>query len=207
MIIPEMGTKASPRRAGLVDALFSPVQQRVLGLLFGQPNRRFQSAEIIRLARSGTGATHRVLTRLAHAGLVTVSRRGNQKHYQANRASPVFAELHGLIVKTVGVIEPLREALASNSGKIHAAFVYGSIAKGGDKATSDIDLMVVSDALGYEDVFDALQKAEAVLARPVNPNVITRKEWRAKRAKSGSFAARVATQPRLFVIGSDDDLA
>lgn len=205
MILPNMGKKTAS--GGLADALFSRVQQRVLGLLFGQPNRRFQSGELIRLAGSGTGATHRVLTRLADAGLVTVTRSGNQKHYQANRESPVFHELHGLIVKTVGLVEPLRQALARKAGEIHAAFVYGSVAKGTDKAGSDIDVMIISDELSYADLYEALQSAEAVLARAVNPNVMSRSAWRAKRAEAGSFATRIAGGPRLFVIGSDDDLA
>jgi predicted nucleotidyltransferase len=206
MIIPNMGT-LGPAAGSLADALFSPVQQRVLGLLFGQPARRFQSAEVIRLARGGTGAVHRVLTRLAHAGLVTVSRSGNQKHYQANRDSPVFHELHRLIVKTVGIVAPLRRALAPRAKKIRAAFVYGSVAKRSDTAKSDIDLMVISDTLSYPDVFRALQSAERLLGRPVSPNVMTVAEWRAKREQTGSFAARIARQPRLLVIGSDDDIA
>jgi len=206
MIVPDMGRKAKSASIGLADALFPRVQQRVLALLFGQPDRRFQSAELIRLAESGTGAVHRQLSRLAEAGWVTALRMGNQKHYQANRASPAFTELRGLIVKTVGVVEPLRRALTAKSGELRAAFVYGSVAKGNDKAGSDIDLMVISDRLGYQDVFDALQSAEGVLARPVNPNVMSLAEWRAKRAKRDSFAARIAAQPRLFVIGSDDDL-
>ena len=207
MIIPNMGTKSSTAPTGLADALFSPVQQRVLGFLFGQPKRRFQSAELIRLAGSGTGAAHRVLTRLADAGLVTVTRAGNHKYYQADRSSPVFTELHRLIVKTVGLVEPLRKALAPTAEEIHAAFVYGSVAKGTDKAGSDIDIIVVSDTLTYPDLFDALRSAEAALARPVNPNVMTRREWRAKRAEKDSFAARIAGGPRVFLIGSDDDLA
>jgi predicted nucleotidyltransferase len=190
----------------LADALFTPVQQRVLGLLLGQPDRRFQSGEVIRLANSGTGAVHRQLGRLADAGLVTVTRAGNQKLYQASRTSPVFAELHGLVVKTVGIVEPLRRALKPRARQIRAAFVYGSIAKSSDKATSDIDLMVISDALQYPDLFEALQKAEAVLARRISPNVMTTADWRAKRARKDSFAARIAAQPKLFVIGSDDDL-
>ena len=206
MIIPDMGTKSGPSR-GLADALFSPVQQRVLGLLYGQPQRRFQSAELIRLAGSGTGAAHRLLTRLADAGLVTVSRSGNQKHYQANRHSPIFSELHRLVVKTVGVVGPLRRALAPFAKRIAAAFVYGSVAKGADTAKSDIDVMVISDNVSYPDLFRRLQATERVLARPVNPNVMTSAEWRAKRDQAGSFAARIATQPRLFLIGSDDDLA
>ena len=206
MIVPDMGKKAKSASIGLADALFPRVQQRVLALLFGQPDRRFQSAELIRLAESGTGAVHRQLRRLADAGWVTVLRAGNQKHYQANRASPAFAELHGLIVKTVAVVEPLRRALTTKSRDIRAAFVYGSLAKGTDKAGSDVDVMVISERLGYQDLFEALQAAERVLARPVNPNVMSLAEWRAKLAKKDSFAARIAAQPRLFVIGSDDEL-
>jgi predicted nucleotidyltransferase len=207
MIIPEMGRKPMKARAGLADALFRPVQQRVLGLLFGQPDRRFQSAEIIRLARGGVGAVHRQLARLAETELVTVTRTGNQKHYQARRDSPVFEELHQLVVKTVGVAEPLRRALTRKARAIRAAFVYGSVAKGTDRARSDIDLMVLSDSLRYADLFEALQGAEAALGRTINPTVMTVAQWRAKRARADSFAARVASQSRVFVIGSDDDLA
>jgi predicted nucleotidyltransferase len=153
------------------------------------------------------GAAHRQLARLAASDLVTVTRSGNQKHYQARRDSPIFQELHRLIVKTVGVAEPLRQALGRRAGAICAAFVYGSVAKGTDKAGSDVDLMVVSDTLRYADLFEALQAAEAVLGRTVNPTVMTAGQWRAKRAREGSFAARVSAQPRISVIGSDDDLA
>jgi len=209
-----MGTKASkgtngsaaPVATGLADVLFTPVQQRVLGLLFGQPERRFQSAELIRLVGSGTGAAHRLLTRLAATGLVTTEKMGNQKYYRANADSPVFAELAGLVRKTVGLVVPLQAALAPLARKIAAAFVYGSIAKGTDTAASDVDLMVITDKLEYGDMFTALKDAEAALARPVNPNLMTRAEWRRKRAEADSFAARVAAQPRVFLLGSDDEL-
>ncbi len=204
MIVPEMGTRAP--RSSLADALFMPVQQRVLGLLFGQPDRRFQSAEIIRLAKGGTGAVHRQLSRLETAGLLSVTRSGNQKHYQARRDSPLFPELHGLVTKTIGLVEPLRHALERHASAIRAAFVYGSVPKGTDTAGSDIDLLVVSDRLQYPEVFEALQGAEQALARPVHPTVMTAADWRAKRSRRDSFAARVAAQPKLFVIGSDDDL-
>jgi len=207
MIVPEMGTAQVKPRTGVAGALFTPVQQRVLGLLFGQPDRRFQSAELIRLARGGVGAVHRQLGRLAEADLVTVTRSGNQKHYQARRDSPIFEELHRLIVKTVGVAEPLRQALAGKAQAIRAAFVYGSVAKGTDRARSDIDLMIVSDTLTYGDVFETLQRAEAALGRTINPTVLTVAQWGTKRARAGSFAARIARQPRTFVIGCQDDLA
>lgn len=190
----------------LAAVLFTPVQQRVLGLLFGQPQRRFQSAELIRLAGSGTGSTHRLLTRLAATGLVTMERVGNQKHYRANADSPVFAELSGLVRKTVGLVAPLQAALAPLAAKISAAFVYGSVAKGTDKAASDIDLMVIAEGLDYAALFAALQETEESLARKVNPNLMSRREWRRKRGEPDSFAARIAAQPRVFVLGSDDEL-
>ena len=158
--------------------LFTPVQRRVLGLLFGQPRRRFQSAEVIRLAGSGTGAAHRLLTRLAATGLVTTERLGNQKHYQANAESPIFAELAGLIRKTTGLVAPLQAALMPLAAKIAAAFVYGSIAKGTDTAASDVDMMVIADKLDYGELFAALKDAETALARPVNPNVMSRADGR-----------------------------
>lgn len=184
--------------------MFTSVQQRVLGLLFGQPERRFQSAELIRLSQSGTGAVHRLATRLAEAGLVTVTRSGAQKYYQANTYSPIFAELHGLIVKTSGLAEPVREALRPLAGEIQQAFICGSIAKGGDTAQSDVDLMVISDTLSYPDLYEALAQAETTIARPINPSVLTRSDWHAKRATPDSFAARVAAQSRLFLIGAED---
>ena len=205
MIVPKMGKRVL--RTSLADALLTRVQQRVLGLLFGQADRRFQSAELIRLAKGGTGAVHRQLARLEAAGLVTVTRSGNQKHYQANRKSPIFAELQGMIVKTVGLVEPLRRALETKAAGIRAAFVYGSVAKASDRAGSDIDLMVISDVLRYPDVFQVLEKTEADLARTVNPTVLTLAEWLGKRSRRDSFAFRIAAQPKLFVIGSDDDLA
>lgn len=180
-IIPDMRIEVAPSTQ-LADVLFSPVQQRVLALLFGQPSRSFQSAEVITLVGSGTGAVHRQLLRLADSGLVTVTRIGNQKHYQANRDSPVFSELHGLVVKTVGLAGPLEEALAPFKDQIQVAFVYGSIAKGTDTAQSDIDLMVICDDLAYSDLYSALQEAEATLGRPVQVSLATAAEWKRKLA-------------------------
>ena len=191
----------------LADALFSPVQQRVLGLLFGQPGRSFRGAEVIALAGSGTGAVHRQLMSLAESGLVTVTRMGNQKHYQANRESPIFSELHGLVVKTIGLADPLERALAPFRERIRAAFVYGSIANGTDTARSDVDLMVISDDLSYADLYGALQEAEAALQRPVQVNLTTSTEWRRKLAEGNPFVTKVQSQPKIPLLGSSDDLA
>lgn len=202
-----MGTRKIRVRSAVASALFTPVQQRVLGLLFGQPDRRFQSAELIRLAESGTGAVYRQLQRLEIAGLVTIAREGNQKYYQACKDAPAFPELHGLILKTVGVVEPLRAALRPVAEQIDLAFIFGSVAKGKERADSDLDLLIVSDNVTYPDVYEALQDVEQRIARTVNPVVMTRAEWRRKRSAADSFAKRIASQPKLFVIGDESAVA
>lgn len=200
-----MGRVAKPK-TGLAGALFSRVQLRVLSLLLGQPERQFHASEIIRLAGSGSGAVQRELARLAAAGILNVTTSGNRKLYQANRQSPIFAELRSLIAKTAGLIEPLQAALKPFAKQIEAAFVYGSVAKGADTAKSDIDLMIVGDELSYGPVFAALQKAEKALLRPVNPNLLSVSEWKRKRAEKGSFVRKVFEQPKLFVFGSEHAL-
>jgi predicted nucleotidyltransferase len=192
---------------GLADALFAKVQQRVLGVLFGNPRRSFYANELIALARSGTGAVQRELRRLETSGLVTVTRVGNQKHYQANPGSPVFEELRALVLKTVGLADVLRTALAPVSKDIRAAFVYGSIAKGQDTAASDIDLMVVSDRLTHADLFAALEPATAQLGRRVAPTIYSSKELAKRVKQENAFVTRVLSQPKLWLIGDERGLA
>jgi len=208
--MPKMGTKRKTPKAsrgeGLADALFSTTQQRVLGLLFGQPERSFYATELIGMTGAGSGAVQRELVRLETSGLATVSRLGTQKHYQANTESPLYEELVGIARKTVGLAGPLREGLAPLAPRIVAAFVYGSVAKRRDTSRSDIDLMVVGDKLTYAEVFGALESAGARLGRTVNPTVYSRKEL-AKRLKTGNaFIKRVLEQPKVWVIGSERDL-
>jgi predicted nucleotidyltransferase len=192
---------------GLADALFAKVQQRVLGVLFGNPGRSFYANELIALAHSGTGAVQRELARLEAAGLVTALRVGKQKHYQANPASPVFQELRALVLKTSGLADVLREALAPASDHIRAAFVYGSIAKGEDTAASDIDLMVVSEGLTYADLFGALEGASAQLGRKVAPTIYSPRELARRVKQDNAFITRVLQQPKLWLIGDERALA
>ncbi len=188
------------------NALFSKVQQRVLALIFGQPERSFYTSEIVRTVHSGTGAVERELARLQGSGLVSVERIGNQKHYRANRESPVFEELQGLVVKTVGLAGPIRKSLEPYSGKIKTAFVYGSVASNRDTAKSDIDLMVIGDDLHYTELYAALQNAEHLLRRKVSPTFLSPEDWRRKAAQKGSFASKISDRPRIFIFGSEHDL-
>ena len=203
-ILPKLGDIMKDQ--SLSRALFSSVQLRVLALIFGHPERSFYASEIVRKVKSGTGAVERELSRLRNSGLVDVEQIGNQKHYRANRRSPIFEELHGIVLKTTALAEPLRRFLEPCADKVRAAFVYGSVAKGTDTARSDIDLMVIADGLSYPDLYEALHKAESVLGRPVNPNVLSSKDWQRKKTQDDSFVAKIDAQPKIFVIGSEGDL-
>lgn len=210
--IPNMGTtegtSARPPSGGAIgDALFTNVQQRVLGLLFGNPDRSFYAKELIHLAGSGSGAVQRELAKLTSAGLVTLRRVGNQTHYQANPASPVYEELRTLILKTSGLVDVLRSALAPRAVEVSLAFVFGSVAKRADSASSDIDVLIVSDTLSYAEVFALLETATQRLGRPVNPTLYSSDDMTARLAKKSAFITKVFAQDKLRIIGSERDIA
>ena len=209
--MPNMGRNTKPvsphTHTGLADALFSTTQQRVLAYLFGRPDRSFYATELIGLTGSGSGAVQRELARLVQSGLATVRRVGNQKHYQANPKSPVFFELCGIVDKTVGLVDLLRKALTPLEDDILAAFIFGSVAKRQDTATSDIDFMIISDTLTYPDIFSALEETVTRLGRPVNPTVYSRQEFDRRILDDNAFVKRVLSQPKLWVTGKENDFA
>jgi predicted nucleotidyltransferase len=190
----------------LSDALFSKVQGRVLGVLFSNPDRSFYANELFRLAGSGTGAGVRELTKLSNSGLVTVNKIGNQKHYQVNRDTPIFEEVRGIVLKTFGMADVLRQGLMPIADKISVAFIYGSIAKGSDTAKSDVDVMVIGDNIAYPDVYSSLMQAEQQLGRKVSPAIYSKDDVARKLDEGNSFLTRIIAQPKIFLIGSEHDL-
>jgi predicted nucleotidyltransferase len=210
--MPKMGIKrrksksSSPIVSGVADALFTKVQQRVLAVLFGNHARSFYANELIAMACSGSGAVQRELAQLEAAQLVTVRRVGNQKHYQANASAPIFDELRGLVLKTSGLVDVLRAAVAQLAAQIDVAFVFGSVAKGTDTAGSDIDLLVISDKVVYAELFAAVEPATNQLKRTVNPTVYSRREVDKRIRDDNAFVKRVLAQPRLWVIGEESKL-
>jgi predicted nucleotidyltransferase len=203
-MFPNMGTM--PEAISLSNALFSKVQQRVLALIFTHPERSFYTSEIVRNVHSGVGAVERELSKLERSGLVSVERIGNQKHYRANQAAPIFEELRGLVEKTVGLAEPIKKSFEPYANTIKTAFVYGSVAKETDTAHSDIDLMVIGDDLNYSDLYAAAQRAEGKLRRKVNPLFLSLKDWQRKASDRGSVVSKISSSPKIFIIGSEKDL-
>lgn len=200
-IVPDMGNFVS-----IADALFSRTQQRLLGLLFGQPQHSFYLKELIERAGMGRGTVQRELARLEASGLVSVKKVGNQKHFQANPSSPVFTELRGLAIKTFGMVDVIREALVPFDKAIECAFIYGSVAKSEDTASSDIDLFVVSESVAYSELMSVLAEAGETLGREINPSIYARQDIRNKIRDKNAFLTRVMEQPKMWVKGSADDI-
>lgn len=191
----------------LADALFSKVQQRVLALFFSNPERSFYTNEIIRMANSGTGAVLRELEKLSEVGLLIAKRHGNQKLYQVNKNSYLFGELRNIVLKTFGISDIIKEALAAVASRLRVAFIYGSIAKHQDTVNSDIDVMLIGYDLSYTELFPLLEAAQTKLGRQVNPTSYTPDEW-AKKCKEGNhFIVEIIKKPKIFIVGNDDELA
>lgn len=188
----------------LLDTLFGVQRQRVLGWLLLHPDESLHVRELARLTNTSAGSLHRELVRLAEAGLITRSARGNQVLYQANRECPVFAELAGLFRKTGGMVDVLREALTCLSERIRFALVFGSVARGTETSHSDVDVLVVGD-VEFTEVVIALHACQQTLGREVNPVVYSEIEWRARVARGDSFARDILDNPILLLLGDKND--
>lgn len=185
----------------IADALFTKTQQRVLGILYGKPEQTYYLNEIVRLAAVGKGTVNRELEKLCKAGLVKVSRQGNQHHYQANPNNPIFNELKSIAQKTFGVVDIIKTTLTPLLPQLSCAFIYGSIANGTEHAGSDIDLMLVGDDISYSEVMGLLAPSEQQLGRAINPTLYTIAEFNDRKANHQPFITRVMGQPKLWLVG------
>jgi predicted nucleotidyltransferase len=197
---------SAPRdKPRLIELLFGAYRRRILGLLLLHPEQSFYVREIMRLAGVPSGSLHRELTALTAAGLLTRSASGNQVRYQADRSCPLFEELAGIFRKTAGLADVLREALEPLGRSVRTAFVFGSVAQGKERGTSDVDVMVLGSAR-FERVVEALMPSRERLRREINPVVMAPAEFRAKLKARDRFASRVAREPKLFIKGDAGEL-
>jgi hypothetical protein len=187
------------------EALFTKTQQRVLGLLFSSPEKSFYSNEILRWADMGRGTVRRELDRLANAGLLQVSREGNQLHYQADPSSPVFNDLRNLVLKTFGLADLVRLSLAPLLEAIDTAFIYGPAAAD-HSSQGDIDLMLVGEGLNFAEVMDLLGDIGRNHGWEVNLSIYAPDELAERVTSDNAFLQRVMQQPKTFIIGSEDQI-
>jgi predicted nucleotidyltransferase len=202
--MPNMGTVSRKPKTGLAGALFTTTQQRVLALLFGNPGRSFIQQDLIERAEGGSGAIRRELVRLVDSGLVTSTVVGKKKHFQANGAAPIFHELHAIVLKTVALSDPLRAALRPLARRIALGLVYGSVARGEDRAQSDIDLLIVADDLPLEELFARLAPVEKKLGRTINPTLYTLADFERRRRSRNPFLKKVLAGEHLVLLGALD---
>ena len=183
----------------IADALFTRTQQQVLGLLYSKPDRSYYTNEILRLTGMGVATVKRELDRMVAAGILTLRRQGNQRHYQASPKCPVYPELLGIVRKSLGVVDVLRGALEPLAEQIETAFVFGSIARGKESPFSDIDLMVVGE-VGFSDITAALYPAQQSLSRDINPRIYRGAEWREILEQPNAFVRDILSNPRLNIL-------
>jgi predicted nucleotidyltransferase len=199
-----MGTEM--KRWDLAAALFGKTRRAVLALLFSHADESFYVRQVVRRVGAGVGAVQRELMRLADSGIIVRHSEGRQVYYQANRQCPIFAELQALLVKTTGIADVLRSALADLAQRIRVAFIYGSMAKGTARSTSDIDVLVVGEAT-FAELVSALGSAQERLGREVNPSVYPASEFSHKLAHGHHFLSSVLRQPKIFLLGDEHELA
>ena len=195
-----MGT--NKKSDGIGAALFGKTRRAVLGLLYSRPDQTFYMREIVRRARIGFGAVQRELGQLLRGGLIARQVRGRQVYYQANRQCPVFSELRGLVMKTVGLADVIRAALSPMKKKIVLACLYGSAARGQECAGSDVDVLVVGK-VSFGDVVAALNPAQDTLGREVNPLVYSEGEFRNKMLSGHRFLRSVMLEPKIVLLGNE----
>lgn len=198
-------TKKQKNSGALAETLFSDYRRRVLALLLLRPDEHFHVREISRLTSVPAGSLHRELKLLADAGLLARHAQGNQVRYQADRDCPIFNELAGIFRKTSGLADVLRAALLPLADTVKAAFVFGSVAKGAERAASDVDLCVVGSA-SFTEVVMAMADMRQQLGRDINPVVMTFEQFHTKLKTGEQFVTRIMSEPKLFLIGAEHDL-
>ena len=199
-IVLEMST-VSP----LGSLLFGETRRAILALLYGHSDEQFYLRELVRRTETALGAAQRELSLLTSGGLVQRVRRGNQLYYQANASNPIFAELKSILTKTTGVRDVIQKALEPLLARIKVAFVYGSVAKGEETVSSDIDLMVIGD-VEFREVVSCLTDIENKLGREINPTVYPPEEYKNKLREKNHFLTSTLREKKIFVIGNEDEL-
>lgn len=184
--------------------LLGQTRSAVLGALLLHPQSSLHVRELARLTGASPGSLHRDLRAMAALGLLVRQEVGRQVHYRANTDSPIFPELSGLLRKTAGVVDVLRDALAPVADKIDRAFVYGSIARGTEHAHSDVDVMIVGE-VDFGDAVVALAPVQEKLRREINPTVLTTGEFDKKRNQRDGFIEQVWKGPKLWLIGDEKE--
>jgi predicted nucleotidyltransferase len=188
------------RKTSPIDALMSRTTQALLGATVLQPERWWYLSDLAKHLRRRPSSLQRPLAALVSAGILSRRKEGNRVYFRANPDCPFLPELQGLMAKTVGLVDVIRDALSPLADRLEVAFIYGSVAKAGEHAASDVDLIVVG-SLGLAELSPVLEGAESRLGRPVSANVYSPEEFAEKLAAGSHFLCSVLDKEKLFVVG------
>jgi predicted nucleotidyltransferase len=194
------------RTSPILEALFPDIRAKILAALLLQPEKKWYLTELALHLGTQPSSLQREVEALSKAGLLEQTKDGRRVYFQADTASPVFADLRGLLEKTAGLVQVLSKEIEPFGDRIQLAFLYGSTARSEESSESDVDLMVVGD-VGISDLVPSLRRAEQRFGRPVNPTVYSRKEFKAKTKSHDHFLTTVLRGAKEFVKGNDGDLA
>ncbi len=189
----------------LSSLLFSEYRKRILGLLLLNPNASYHVRELARLTNTAAGTLHKELTKLTVGGILRSKKVGNQVHYSANLACPIYEELASILRKTSGLADVLAKVLLSVKDQISVAFVFGSVARGEQQSSSDVDIIIIG-TLSFGDAIQLLHPAQAILQREINPVVYSIEEFQRRVKNNDSFVNEVLAKPKLFIIGTENEL-
>lgn len=190
----------------LSEQLFSSrTRARIIAAFALRPGERLYLREVSRLIKADVRAVKQELDRLERLGFLKGEPSGNRRYLEVNREFPLYPELKAIALKTIGLGEALRGALARTPG-IRLAFVYGSVAKGEEKPGSDLDLFILGEVSGPL-VHKALSKAKSSLSREITTSHFTATDARDRLRRGDSFLKDVINGPKIFIIGTDDELA
>ncbi len=194
------------RKKSLICILFPKTRRAVLAATLMHPDRWQFLAALARQIGVPPSSLQREMESLVEAGILLRRQEGRQVYFKPDPNCPILYELQGIMTKTLGVVDVLREALGPFKKSIQTAFVYGSIARCEELSESDVDLMIVGSA-SLADLSPALQKAEERLGRQVNPTLFSADEFAKKLKQGNHFVKTVLAGDKLFIFGSQDDVA
>lgn len=190
----------------IASALFTPAQQKLLGLLFLRVNEGFHLNEIMRLTGLGSASAQRELKRLHEAGLIVSERIGNVRQFRPNKQNIVYEELTSIVKKTFGLVSVLNSALAPMRKSLNVAFVYGKTAKEQEASSDAIELLLIGENTTYGELLSRLPVAERLLRRKINPNLYSLPDFHRRLREQQGFILNVLSERKIFVLGDETDL-
>lgn len=187
----------------LSEILSSKIRAEIFHLLFGIADSELHMREIARRSGHAIGTIQTEFKKLLRLDLVKKRRDGNRLYYRANKDHPLYPDIHSLVIKTIGLTDIFRKVFEGQPD-IQIAFIFGSIAGNSEKASSDVDLMVIGN-LSLRQISKMLSGISNQIGREINPHVLSPEEFNKRKSNNDHFIINVIKAPKILIIGNKDD--